>query len=458
MKFLCSNCKAKYQIADEKVAGRTLRMTCRRCKEEIVIHGEPEAPGRGYVPGNPAAAVRSLAAGPPPPPPPPPPSPLGAGFQMQVAGNVRPQPAMAMLDEWHVGINEVPVGPMRRDEIARKLGAGAISFDSLAWREGMDDWLPIGRIPELAVLLAPPAPVGLPPPPPVMLQPAQRMDALPLGGRAGGAPAYGAEDWAPAQVIEPPMSHSQMTRNPLLETEVGERRATALPSGSLMFALAGGFALLTAALSILGARYLSREQAAPASAPVAAAAPGAPVAMQQPAARQEPGSEMVISGDESGAQGQGAARRAAASPGSAQSKQPKKELTDAQKAMLARMTGGDTTAAPNLRPAGAASPGSGPKGSGGLTAEQVSKVVQHGKEMLQRCYETALRSSGSQDTVRLDVSVSVSAAGNVTSVKTGGQGLPGMNVCIERTVKMWRFPAGGEPTDTKFPVVFQPGG
>jgi hypothetical protein len=56
------------------------------------------------------------------------------------------------------------------------------------------------------------------------------------------------------------------------------------------------------------------------------------------------------------------------------------------------------------------------------------------------------------------VSVSVSAAGNVTSVKTGGQGLPGMNVCIERTVKMWRFPAGGEPTDTKFPVVFQPGG
>ena len=32
MKFLCSNCKAKYQIADEKVAGRTLRMTCRRCQ------------------------------------------------------------------------------------------------------------------------------------------------------------------------------------------------------------------------------------------------------------------------------------------------------------------------------------------------------------------------------------------------------------------------------------------
>lgn len=31
MKFLCDNCKAKYQIADDKVAGKTVRMKCRRC-------------------------------------------------------------------------------------------------------------------------------------------------------------------------------------------------------------------------------------------------------------------------------------------------------------------------------------------------------------------------------------------------------------------------------------------
>jgi predicted Zn finger-like uncharacterized protein len=39
MKFLCRNCKAKYQIADEKVAGRTLRMTCQQCGEPIVVRG-----------------------------------------------------------------------------------------------------------------------------------------------------------------------------------------------------------------------------------------------------------------------------------------------------------------------------------------------------------------------------------------------------------------------------------
>ena len=40
MKFLCPNCKAKYQIADEKVSGRTLRMDCRRCGQNITIRAD----------------------------------------------------------------------------------------------------------------------------------------------------------------------------------------------------------------------------------------------------------------------------------------------------------------------------------------------------------------------------------------------------------------------------------
>ena len=37
MKFLCDQCKAKYQIADEKVQGKTLRMKCRKCGHIIEI-------------------------------------------------------------------------------------------------------------------------------------------------------------------------------------------------------------------------------------------------------------------------------------------------------------------------------------------------------------------------------------------------------------------------------------
>src|SRR6478736_5621873 len=44
MKFLCSNCKAKYQIPDEKIAGRTLKMDCRRCNTPITIRGDQPQP------------------------------------------------------------------------------------------------------------------------------------------------------------------------------------------------------------------------------------------------------------------------------------------------------------------------------------------------------------------------------------------------------------------------------
>jgi predicted Zn finger-like uncharacterized protein len=37
MKFLCDNCKAKYQIADDKVAGKTVRMKCRKCGHLIEL-------------------------------------------------------------------------------------------------------------------------------------------------------------------------------------------------------------------------------------------------------------------------------------------------------------------------------------------------------------------------------------------------------------------------------------
>ena len=39
MKFLCDSCKTKYQIPDEKVAGRTLRMKCRKCGHMVAIDG-----------------------------------------------------------------------------------------------------------------------------------------------------------------------------------------------------------------------------------------------------------------------------------------------------------------------------------------------------------------------------------------------------------------------------------
>ena len=140
-----------------------------------------------------------------------------------------------------------------------------------------------------------------------------------------------------------------------------------------------------------------------------------------------------------------------ASPGSTSGG---KKLTKEQQEMLARM-GGGFDKGPKLQRSG---PSSASRKTGkGLTAAQLSRVVNKGRNNLQRCYEVALRGSGSEETVRMDVEISVSENGNVTRVRTTGQGLPNMATCIKRTVRAWRFPASGTDTQTKFPLVFQPG-
>lgn len=169
MKFLCPNCKAKYQIADDKVGGRTLKMDCRKCKHTIVLRREQQtsddsnasrglsarppsrSEGGSGLHGNRRPSPRASA-----PMRPAPRSALTADFK-RGATSIPPLPPEAPrptpLDQWHVAINDVPVGPMRRDEVSRKISTGAVTADSLAWREGFDDWRPIREIPDLAPLL-----------------------------------------------------------------------------------------------------------------------------------------------------------------------------------------------------------------------------------------------------------------------------------------------------------------
>ncbi|HEY0463866.1 MAG TPA: zinc-ribbon domain-containing protein, partial [Polyangiaceae bacterium] len=69
MKFLCPSCKAKYQIGDDKVAGRSVRMKCRKCGYVIQVSS---VPGMGdALPGSepppaPIDALSDVSAAPPP--------------------------------------------------------------------------------------------------------------------------------------------------------------------------------------------------------------------------------------------------------------------------------------------------------------------------------------------------------------------------------------------------------
>jgi hypothetical protein len=232
------------------------------------------------------------------------------------------------------------------------------------------------------------------------------------------------------------------------------------PGWGPMFALVCGGAFILAAGAWLGVRVLAPAPSAPA-APIAA--PAAPVAPNNAVAQAAPapGQSNVIELDTQPIDGTAnpAARRAgtAAAPApAAVDKKTGKQLTQEQKDMLARMGGGTNQGLSNIHALSDA-PTSAAPGAGALTAAQLSAVVNGGRKNLQRCYETALRGANSTDTVRLDVEISVSASGNVTTVHAAGKNLPGMEECITRTVKMWRFPMSADSTQTRFPLVFQPG-
>lgn len=171
MKFLCDNCKAKYQIADEKAAGKTIRMKCRKCGHQIEVRAEVTETSVSTMP----PATEMLDSKPPvrshlatslatqkPRAPQPAATTTGAlagAFQrtVQDGSSSSPPEAMgldvSMTDEWYVAINGVPVGPVRISEIRRKAATGAVTEDSLCWQEGLEEWRPVRSVPELAAIV-----------------------------------------------------------------------------------------------------------------------------------------------------------------------------------------------------------------------------------------------------------------------------------------------------------------
>jgi predicted Zn finger-like uncharacterized protein len=218
VKFLCEQCKAKYQIADDKAVGKTVRMKCRKCGHLIEVRAAvTESSVSSALPKKeesiaPVGAIMTIRPSPSPQaaavPSPPrarePQRPAGAlegAFKSAMHhGTAQQQPAprrgpsqpsqeeesstpfdMADLspsDEWYVAINGVPVGPIRVAEVRRKAALGAVTDESLVWQEGLDEWRPLRLFPELAATIRdaktrlsrpPPAEVRrstIPPPPP----------------------------------------------------------------------------------------------------------------------------------------------------------------------------------------------------------------------------------------------------------------------------------------------------
>src|SRR3954469_5394462 len=89
MKFLCPSCKAKYQIGDDKVAGRSVRMKCRKCGYVIQVSSVPglgDALPGSEPPPAPFEALSDVSA-----------APLPSALAPGAATGATPRPASAAL-------------------------------------------------------------------------------------------------------------------------------------------------------------------------------------------------------------------------------------------------------------------------------------------------------------------------------------------------------------------------
>jgi predicted Zn finger-like uncharacterized protein len=117
MKVVCESCQAKYQVPDERVAGKKLKIRCKRCGATVLIRGDLTQVG--------------LTDSPQP----------GAGELAQAA------PAAEL--EWHASIEGQSFGPFDTSALLRWLDEQPGGWDAHVWRDGFSDWVEVRACPEL---------------------------------------------------------------------------------------------------------------------------------------------------------------------------------------------------------------------------------------------------------------------------------------------------------------------
>ncbi len=113
MNIACIACPARYAVPDGKIAGRKVRITCKRCSTPLIIDGTVSPP-----------TVR------------------GDG--------VRSQPPAA---RYLLALTEVDREEADPEQVARLYAGGKINAQTLAWKKGMGTWLTLFEIDDIAKAL-----------------------------------------------------------------------------------------------------------------------------------------------------------------------------------------------------------------------------------------------------------------------------------------------------------------
>jgi predicted Zn finger-like uncharacterized protein len=114
MKISCQSCQSKYNVADEKVQGKIVKIRCRKCGATIVVDGNAGAGTNGSAAAQAAAPDAGGEAG-------------GDG-------------------QWHVNVSETDQRTMSLAELVEAYNASVVTQDTFIWTDGMDDWRPLGEV------------------------------------------------------------------------------------------------------------------------------------------------------------------------------------------------------------------------------------------------------------------------------------------------------------------------
>lgn len=233
MKFSCESCLTRYAIADEKVAGRVLKIRCKQCGSVMVVRdpalAQPEAPSfadeatRTISPDE-AMRLAREAASPQVPAAAPDESswdeqptrsiPAAEAMRLVAAASGAPPPPPAQPDvEWYAMRNGQQIGPLSLEALREQVFSGALGARNYLWRDGMGDWQRMAAIDDLAWLLDEAAATQAPTPGPAEAIAAPAAEPTPV-------PAPAAEK-TPIQdpVVAAPLDSASLFDEPIGEPE-----------------------------------------------------------------------------------------------------------------------------------------------------------------------------------------------------------------------------------------------
>ncbi len=109
MKITCQSCQSKYTIADDKVAGKVVKIRCKKCAATIFVNGSDGSTS------------------------------TGTDADHEPLSGYRAEPS----EGWTVNVAEGDQRTMSDEQIVAAFQGRTIDGDTFVWKDGMPDWVPL---------------------------------------------------------------------------------------------------------------------------------------------------------------------------------------------------------------------------------------------------------------------------------------------------------------------------